>query len=488
MGPPTIKVYRSVKNVNKANSQDWDSGTTLTPTEIQGGWWTVSIAFSATVFPEYTYYWRLYSWQSWRGLFINIDTENFWSYEFDANGNQKLTFGFWRASARFNTSYPINVPGYADETWEWRFDIVDRVGKSYYISFDIDGGSGTTPTYLTSSYYNIIYFPNSNAFSRTGYTFNGWKLYGGNNYIATYNAGDEYTWKEPYALTNHVAYAIWSGNTYKIYYNPNGGTGTAPAITNATYGSNVTLTTNLFTKTGYTFSGWGTSATSTSSSYTDGKTFSYNIADSITLYAIWLGNPYNITYNANGGTGTMSQTEATYGSDVTLRANIFERTGYNFSGWGTSPTSTSSSYANSQTFSYNIANTIILYARWIIITKTVTFNNNQIGTISRNVTQNYGTNVNFPTFKAVGYTFVRWVDVNNLPYTFINPLTDDKILFAVWEKKNNINFSELSRVYNGTRSTESKGSKSISIGNFRPESGRGPNETIKLIENFKTKG
>jgi hypothetical protein len=390
----------------------------------------------------------------------------------------------------------VYLPAYESEIFYYYFNIVNIVGDPYTISFNINGGSGTTPTYLTSRYDNVIYFPNSNDFSRSGYTFNGWHLYAGNTYIQKFNAGDGYSWKHQYRTILKVAYAVWSANIYNITYDANGGTLTGTDTmpqTQATYGTFVSLRGNRFLKTGYYFHGWGLTRLTVTYDYTNYGEFTYNYPNDITLYAIWLGNPYNITYNANGGTltgsGTMSQTVATYGSDVTLRANIFSRTGYNFNGWGrTADVAASLSYTDGQTFSYNIANTIILYARWIIITKTVTFNNNQIGTISRNVIQNYGTNVNFPTFKAVGYTFVRWVDVNNLPYTFINPLTDDKILFAVWEKKDNINFSELSRVYNGTRSTESKGSKSISIGNFRPESGRGPNETIKLIENFKTKG
>lgn len=40
-----------------------------------------------------------------------------------------------------------------------------------------------------------------------------------------------------------------------------------------------------------------------------------------------------ITYDANGGSGTMSPTVGKQGSKVTLRKNTFTRSGYKFSGW-----------------------------------------------------------------------------------------------------------------------------------------------------------
>ncbi len=42
---------------------------------------------------------------------------------------------------------------------------------------------------------------------------------------------------------------------------------------------------------------------------------------------------YTIQYHANGGTGTMADTEVTYGTNTKLRSNSFTRTGYAFAGW-----------------------------------------------------------------------------------------------------------------------------------------------------------
>ena len=54
-----------------------------------------------------------------------------------------------------------------------------------------------------------------------------------------------------------------------------------------------------------------------------------------TLKAIWEPNTYTISYNANGGIGTMNNQMATYTQNVTLNANTFTKEGYNFSGWYT---------------------------------------------------------------------------------------------------------------------------------------------------------
>jgi uncharacterized repeat protein (TIGR02543 family) len=49
--------------------------------------------------------------------------------------------------------------------------------------------------------------------------------------------------------------------------------------------------------------------------------------------ADWTANNYTIEYNANGGTGTMESTSATYGSEAIVKNNEFIRAGYTFKGW-----------------------------------------------------------------------------------------------------------------------------------------------------------
>ena len=84
------------------------------------------------------------------------------------------------------------------------------------------------------------------------------------------------------------------------------------------------LTTNTFTKTGYTFSGWNTIANGTGTAYADGATYSFT-AD-VTLYAQWTVIPnHTVTFNANGCTGTMNNQVSNV--PATLTTNTFTRTG-----------------------------------------------------------------------------------------------------------------------------------------------------------------
>ena len=66
---------------------------------------------------------------------------------------------------------------------------------------------------------------------------------------------------------------------------------------------------NTFTRTGYSFSGWNTAANGSGTAYADGATYSF--AADVTLYAQWTALPnHTVTFNANGGTGSMSNQTA----------------------------------------------------------------------------------------------------------------------------------------------------------------------------------
>jgi len=54
-------------------------------------------------------------------------------------------------------------------------------------------------------------------------------------------------------------FAVWTPNGYTVKYNANGGTGTT-ADSAHVYDAAKNLTANGFSKTGYTFAGWATSA------------------------------------------------------------------------------------------------------------------------------------------------------------------------------------------------------------------------------------
>lgn len=79
----------------------------------------------------------------------------------------------------------------------------------------------------------------------------------------------------------------------------------------------------------------------------------------------------SVTYDANGGTGTMAGQTFTKGSTVTLTANSFTRVGYTFSGWNTVAGGTGIAYADEATTGA-LDTGIVLYAQWTANTYTVT--------------------------------------------------------------------------------------------------------------------
>ena len=70
---------------------------------------------------------------------------------------------------------------------------------------------------------------------------------------------------------------------------------------------------------------------------------------------------YTVTFNANGGSGSMAAQQFTQGVSQRLTANAFWRTGYTFAGWSTSP---GGSVAYSDGQSVRMAANRTLYASW----------------------------------------------------------------------------------------------------------------------------
>ncbi len=71
---------------------------------------------------------------------------------------------------------------------------------------------------------------------------------------------------------------------------------------------------------------------------------------------------YIVTFDANGGTGTMPQQEFTEGEQQALTRNEFSRNNYLFSGWNTINDGSGTSYSDSQTITATTDMT--LYAQW----------------------------------------------------------------------------------------------------------------------------
>ncbi|MBK7452260.1 MAG: InlB B-repeat-containing protein [Anaerolineales bacterium] len=319
------------------------------------------------------------------------------------------TFGGWYSDAGLNTAYTFTTMPAADITLYAKW-----TANSYTITFDSNGGSVVTA--ITQDFDTAVAAPT--APTKAGNTFGGWYSDAGLNTAYTFTT---------MPAANITLYAKWTAlPNHTVTFDSNSGTGTmTPQVANVP----TALTLNTFTRTGYTFVGWNTLANGTGANYTDGAIYSF--AADITLYAKWTNLPtHSVTFNANGGTGTMTPQVANVPTALTL--NTFTRTGYTFAGWNTLANGTGTNYADGAIYSF--AADITLYAKWTVNSYTITFNSNG-GTAVTAITQDFDTAVTAPTAPTkTGYTFGSWYSDAGLTtaYTFTTMPAADITLYAKW--------------------------------------------------------
>ena len=321
--------------------------------------------------------------------------------------------------------------------------------ERYSITYNANGGSGTTTDpnspYVAGATAVVI----SNNFTRENYYFTGWD-------IAQDGSGTNYYPNDEIIMNgNIVLYAQWAElGTIRVTYSGNGGSTSITDPNQYASGATVTVIFNPEPlKSGNKFIGWATSI-ATEPEYTVDGAKTFEITSAVTLYAVWrpintitisfdstkifataseavtseiqigifyikggqeIGNPitiledgttgefaetgvegltmaipapkyddnyyYNaviseaairtITYNANGGSGTMAPQSVLTGGSAVLRTNTFAKTDEYFIGWANTP-SGSVAYDDGATIS-NITENITLYAIWGY---QITFNGN----------------------------------------------------------------------------------------------------------------
>ena len=221
---------------------------------------------------------------------------------------------------------------------------------------ELDSGTGT--------YHGTL---SSQVPVREGYTFSGWVYaqYRNQTYPLTiYEPGWEFYYAS--AVTQVSVYAVWNtadeivnAPSYTIAYNANGGTG-APSAQTKTYAVPLTMSSTAPTRDGKTFINWNTEPDGSGSSFYKGQVVRDNIDRN--LYAIWSGQSYTISYNANGGIGAPSSQTKEYNQGLALSDTIPEREGFTFRGWNTEEDGTGITYMPGQM--YYINGNLALYAIW----------------------------------------------------------------------------------------------------------------------------
>lgn len=222
--------------------------------------------------------------------------------------------------------------------------------QTFTVIFDLDGGTRTGGGALTQT---INYGSNATppTCSRTGYSFAGWS--------GTYTN----------ITSSRTITALWTRLSYTVTFDLDGGTrtGGGQLVQTVYYGEDATPPT--CTRTGYTFNGW-------SGTYT-------NVTSTRTITATWDIITYQISYNANGGSGAPSSQTKTYGQTLVLTNSTpttpkrytitFNTNGGTldtaskvvecpFTNWNTNASGTGTSYQSGGNYTANEAAT--LYAQW----------------------------------------------------------------------------------------------------------------------------
>ena len=276
---------------------------------------------------------------------------------------------------------------------------------------------------------------NPPALSKEGYALTGW--------YTDSNCTQPYDFATP-VTGNLNLYAKWERGLYTVTFN-NGyggsyGADTPWAPQYVEYWGTVTQPTENPTRSGYRFQGWSTTVDGTSGYW---KFSEDKIKGDTTLYAIWTGNPYTVTLDANDGFFTLQDgtTQEIGYKDVTYGSPVGEmwtptREGYTFAGW-------------KDEYGYDVtADTIYLiegdstfYAQWEpeFKTYTVTFDLNYAGAAAATTEEvREGQTVTEPADPSrEGYTFTGWSttkDGTSGLYNFSSPVNEDVTLYAQWEK------------------------------------------------------
>lgn len=120
------------------------------------------------------------------------------------------------------------------------------------------------------------------------------------------------------------------------------------------------------------------------------------------------GTKVTITFNANGGEGTMAAQQVPQSTSRNLNTCTFTRTHYTFNGWNTQANGSGTSYADGA--SINTSTDLTLYAQWTEASQyTVTFMNMGVA-YGEPITDYAGESIgeiSNPT-ACEGYTFVGW--------------------------------------------------------------------------------
>jgi len=294
--------------------------------------------------------------------------------------------------------------------------------------------SGVVPTdsniYAIASTANVRGNPGN--LQRTGYVFAGWAD-NANRTGRIYVSGDTYT----VATSDINFWAAWTPNTYTITFDVNGASGAPSKNTDSyTVGSSLARLALVGTmaKSGYNFAGWATQPAGTAISD------SFTVAANTTLFAQWTIASFTLTYNLDGGTGSVpNPSPVNYLEQFILASSTgFTKTIgsdlYAFVAWSAN----SATYNPGQSY-FMPAGNLTFTATWTrIYNVTYSFSGGSVGSPiadqQKIALDTITVTSTIPT--RTGYTFIGWIDQSGESATAGATYTvrdNHYLFFAQWQ-------------------------------------------------------
>ena len=162
--------------------------------------------------------------------------------------------------------------------------------------------------------------------------------------------------------------------------------------------------------------------------------------------ALWVDsnifeNQYKITYDPNGGAGTVKTISAIANTNYTIANQGYTRSNYVFDGWNTNAAGTGTSYTNGAQM--KVTGNVTLYAQWKSDQINITYHTNVGGVESITDKKPKGSNYTTKTFRETtltqhkGLTFWYWntePDGSGTIYRAYDEfiLSDDLDLYVIW--------------------------------------------------------
>ena len=249
--------------------------------------------------------------------------------------------------------------------------------ETHTVTFDINNGSGTTPTRPPTPYGGIIILPNDDGFDRLDYIFIGW------NTRAEGGAGTRLGSAPFLVVADVTLFAEWVSavpTPLTLTFEPNNGErdpgGGTESFTSSPVpgGTVIRLPAGGFARDGYAFVGWSASAAGGALLLGNSP---FIVVANITLYAQWVSVPdpayppefFTVRFNPNGGIeDEFALTPVPHGTPTTLPVGGFTRPGqWALVGWATSPTADSGMELGQ---GFTVFADVTLYAMWREVTVT----------------------------------------------------------------------------------------------------------------------